>query len=92
MAVTELVTAITGTVGTGGLAALFFGRRLQKAQTESVLVQASGEFVQSVSDQMQRMEERMKNLETAEQRCQEALRLTRLRVRRLEEGLQGDGR
>ena len=92
MAVTEALTAVTGVLGTGGFAALIFGRRMQKAQTESVLVQASSEFVQSVSEQMQRMEERMKNLENAERRCQEALRVTRLKLIKLEESIHGDGK
>lgn len=92
MAVTEIITAVTGTIGTGGVAALVFGRRLQKAQTESVLVQASSDFVTSVSDQMQRMEVRMKELEISENRCQDALRICRLRIIKLEESQRGDGK
>jgi hypothetical protein len=92
MAIEPVIVAVTSTLGSGGVVALFFGRRLQKAQTESVLVQASGDFVQSVSDQMQRMEVRMKELEVGEQQCQNALRTCRLRLIKLEEQASGDGK
>lgn len=80
MDVQNILLTVTGAVGTSGIVGLLFSRKLQKAKTESVIVEASGKFVQDVSDQMDRMDERMKFYEQAEQKCRQELGALQLEV------------